>query len=120
MGKSIVGVDIGANGLRAVELRDATRPRPILLRHHEVPSLRTRTADEQSKTVGLLAQQSRYGKATTVHGQVDDITTVQPIVATGEILSCGHTRRLLNGDAHPCPARPVRPVPSRSPTGPRA
>lgn len=36
MGKTIVGVDISANGLRAVELGDATKARPTLLRHHSV------------------------------------------------------------------------------------
>jgi len=36
MGKTIVGVDISANGLRAVELGDATKVRPRLLRHHSV------------------------------------------------------------------------------------
>ena len=36
MGKSIVGIDISANGLRAVELMDATKSRPTLVRHHEV------------------------------------------------------------------------------------
>lgn len=36
MGKTIVGVDISANGLRAVELEDATKARPTLLRHHSV------------------------------------------------------------------------------------
>ena len=36
MGKTIVGVDISANGLRAVELGDATKTRPTLLRYHSV------------------------------------------------------------------------------------
>jgi type IV pilus assembly protein PilM len=36
MGKTIVGVDISANGIRAVELGDATKARPTLLRHHSV------------------------------------------------------------------------------------
>jgi type IV pilus assembly protein PilM len=37
MAKTIVGIDISANGLRAVEVADATRARPTLVRHHEVP-----------------------------------------------------------------------------------
>ena len=36
MAKSIVGVDIGSTTLRAVELADAAKPRPTLLRYHEV------------------------------------------------------------------------------------
>jgi type IV pilus assembly protein PilM len=36
MGKTIVGIDISANRLRAVELDNATKARPTLLRHHEV------------------------------------------------------------------------------------
>ena len=37
MGKSIVGVDISSNRIRAVELEDATKAKPSLVRHHEVP-----------------------------------------------------------------------------------
>jgi len=36
MGKLIVGVDISAGRLRAVELTDSTKLRPTLVRHHEV------------------------------------------------------------------------------------
>jgi type IV pilus assembly protein PilM len=36
MGKTIVGVDISANGLRAVELGGVSKARPTLLRHHSV------------------------------------------------------------------------------------
>jgi type IV pilus assembly protein PilM len=35
MGKTIVGVDIGSTMLRAVEVADADKPRPTLLRYHE-------------------------------------------------------------------------------------
>ncbi|MCU1557988.1 MAG: pilus assembly protein PilM [Microbacteriaceae bacterium] len=37
MAKNIVGVDISANGIRAVELSDVTKARPTIVRHHEVP-----------------------------------------------------------------------------------
>jgi type IV pilus assembly protein PilM len=36
MAKTIVGVDISTNGLRAVELLNATKGKPTLLRHHSV------------------------------------------------------------------------------------
>ncbi|HWR85948.1 MAG TPA: type IV pilus assembly protein PilM [Rhodoglobus sp.] len=34
---NIVGVDIGHRSLRAVELQNADRPKPVVLRYHEVP-----------------------------------------------------------------------------------
>jgi type IV pilus assembly protein PilM len=37
MGSTVVGVDIGRSSVRAVELQDATKPRPTLLRYIEVP-----------------------------------------------------------------------------------
>jgi type IV pilus assembly protein PilM len=37
MGKTIVGIDISADRLRAVELGDASKARPMLVRYHEVP-----------------------------------------------------------------------------------
>lgn len=37
MAKTVVGVDIGHSSLRAVELQGADRPRPVVLRYHEVP-----------------------------------------------------------------------------------
>ncbi len=37
MAKTIVGVDISASGLRAVELSGTSKDRPVLLRHHSVP-----------------------------------------------------------------------------------
>jgi type IV pilus assembly protein PilM len=36
MAKTIVGLDFGADSVRAVELGDASRARPTLLRHHQV------------------------------------------------------------------------------------
>lgn len=36
MGTTIVGVDIGSESLRAVEVKDARKPRPTVLRYHEV------------------------------------------------------------------------------------
>jgi type IV pilus assembly protein PilM len=36
MAKTIVGLDISAGSLRAVELSDATRARPTLVRHHQM------------------------------------------------------------------------------------
>ena len=36
MAKTIVGVDISATWIRAVELTDATKDRPTMIRHHEV------------------------------------------------------------------------------------
>jgi type IV pilus assembly protein PilM len=36
MAKSIIGVDISANGLRAVEMGNATKGKPVLIRHHSV------------------------------------------------------------------------------------
>jgi type IV pilus assembly protein PilM len=36
MGKSIVGVDIGSTTLRAVEVSDSLKARPMLVRYHEV------------------------------------------------------------------------------------
>lgn len=37
MATSVVGIDIGSTTIRAVELADPGKPRPTLLRHHEVP-----------------------------------------------------------------------------------
>ncbi|WP_345761936.1 type IV pilus assembly protein PilM [Diaminobutyricibacter sp. McL0608] len=37
MAKSVVGIDIGSSSLRAVEVADADKSKPTLLRHHEVP-----------------------------------------------------------------------------------
>ncbi|MET1019148.1 MAG: type IV pilus assembly protein PilM [Microterricola sp.] len=36
MAKNIVGLDIGSAGLRAVELADATKARPTVVRYHEI------------------------------------------------------------------------------------
>ena len=36
MGKAVVGIDIGSSTLRAVEIDDATKPTPTVLRAHEV------------------------------------------------------------------------------------
>ncbi len=36
MAKNIVGIDISANGIRAVELSDVSKARPTIVRHHEV------------------------------------------------------------------------------------
>jgi type IV pilus assembly protein PilM len=37
MSKAIVGIDISASSIRAVELVDLSKPRPRLVRHHEIP-----------------------------------------------------------------------------------
>lgn len=37
MAKSVVGVDIGSDGLRAVEVRDAGTAKPTVLRYHSLP-----------------------------------------------------------------------------------
>lgn len=37
MTKNIVGIDIGTSGIRAVELADAAKASPTLVRYHEVP-----------------------------------------------------------------------------------
>lgn len=37
MSANVVGIDIGSAGLRAVEVSDANKPRPTLVRYHEVP-----------------------------------------------------------------------------------
>ncbi|MEO7015155.1 MAG: pilus assembly protein PilM, partial [Leifsonia sp.] len=37
MAKSIVGVDISANRIRAVELSSLSKPKPTLVRYHSVP-----------------------------------------------------------------------------------
>ncbi|WP_439565717.1 type IV pilus assembly protein PilM [Microcella sp.] len=37
MGKPVVGVDIGSSTLRAVEIDDASKPNPTIIRAHEVP-----------------------------------------------------------------------------------
>jgi type IV pilus assembly protein PilM len=34
---TIVGIDIGSSSVRAVEVRGATRPNPVITRYHEVP-----------------------------------------------------------------------------------
>ncbi len=40
---TVVGIDIGSTSLRAVEVADADKARPTLVRHHEVPAARGRS-----------------------------------------------------------------------------
>ncbi len=60
MAKTIVGVDISANGLRAVELGNATKGKPVVLRHHSIalpPGAVSRGEVIEAQTVATALKQ---------------------------------------------------------------
>ncbi|PYY41532.1 type IV pilus assembly protein PilM [Curtobacterium sp. MCPF17_046] len=69
MGKSIVGLDLAANTIRAVEVADADKARPTVVRFAEVPtppdSIRKGEVIEPNTVAGALRQLWHVGKFRT-------------------------------------------------------